>query len=123
MVSKLNRALALVRDAVVSFFALAIIAPTWAQLVHGGEGLAILLLVTLSLAFLVLSAVDVVLLARKVKWRGFFIGNAAYQLVLTFVLAGLLGIIGSVIFGLNALVLLTLRERRTESEPPISAPS
>ncbi len=120
MVRRRNKALALMRDALVSFFSVVVLSTSWGQWVRDP---VFYVVDSLAVVFLVLSAIDVALLARKVKWRGFYFGNAVYQLFPSFILTGLLGIFGAAVFVLNVAVLVTLREKRPEPsrQPPTHA--
>jgi hypothetical protein len=64
----------------------------------------------------VLSAINIVLLfVMKVKGRGYFYFNAVLQLILFFLVAGLLSHLGISFFILNLAIIFTLREKR---KPP-----
>ena len=116
LVSRLNRSLALSRDAVVTLFSVVIIASSWGRWF---EEPVFIVLDVLGAVFIVLSIVDVVMLARRGTGKRFYRWNAIYQIFPSLVLTGLLAI-GILFLILNIAVLLTLRERKPQ-EPPAAA--
>ena len=120
MVRRLNRVLQLVRDAVVTLTSVVLLATGWGKWV---EEPVWYILLALSAVFIALSAIDVVLVVRNVKRRGFYYGNAIYQLVPSFILLGLLPPLGAAILILNAGVLATLGVKKSPEEllkhPPV----
>ena len=118
MVTRRSKMLQLVRDAYVSALSVVLLASGWGLWV---EEPVWYILLAFSLAYIVLSGVSVILLFRNVHWRGFYFGNAIYQLFPSFILAGLLPLLGFVPLILNVVILFTLREKKA-TDTPIQQP-
>lgn len=117
MISRLNRMLQYARDAVMLVFSVVLAATTYGKWVQEpvfyvafGLGVVIVFLTVTNLALLV----------RKVKGRGYFFFNAIAQLPITFIIFGLLGVLGLVLMGLNIVVLITLKQKKEIMPPTIS---
>ncbi len=107
----------LVRDAVVIVFSVLLIATT-----QGSEEMAATLLQGLSAVFIALSVVDIVLVVLRRRARGFFLGNAAYQVAVSLLLTGLYPPAGVPILALNVFALVSLREKKTAEELALHPP-
>ena len=120
MVRRLNRVLQLARDAVVTLTSVVLLATGWGKWV---EEPVWYILLAFSAAFIGLSVVSVVLVAKNVKNRAFYFGNAIYQLFPSFILVGLLTYLGVAVLALNVAVLATLGVKKTPEEllkhPPV----
>lgn len=120
MAGRARRIAHLARDAVVLVLSAAIISTSWGKWT---EEPALYVLVGIGGVFVILSAVDVVLVLARVKNRGYFFANAIIQLVLGFLLSGLFLPFGLPVVVVNLLALVTLRQKKTPEElqahPPL----
>lgn len=114
---RIRAAAHLVRDAVVTLFSAMLIATT-----QGSEEMAATLLQGLGAVFIALSIVDVILVAAKRRARGFFVGNAVYQIIASFLIAGLFPPAGVPMLALNVVALVSLREKKTAEELALHPP-
>ncbi len=117
MVSKTNKRIALVRDFAVSLFSVVVVGSSWGKWVQEP---VFYVVDSLGLVFIVLSVVDVILIRRDVQRRGFYFGNAIYQLFPSFIFAGPL-VVGWIFLILNIAVLVTLKQKKIQ--PVEGAPS
>lgn len=65
---------------------------------------------------LVLTIINLVLNAFRVKRKGFFYGNAIFQLLISFLLLGLIMPLGAILLGFNIAVIVSLVEGKTPEE-------
>ena len=120
MAGRARKGIQLARDVVVALVSVVIIGSQYQRL---GEEPAFLVTVSISALTLLLSVVDAGLVLAGLKWKRYFLGNAAVQLVLGLLWLGLFAPVGAIIVGLNVLALVSLREKKTAEEmkahPPL----
>jgi MFS family permease len=120
LVRRLSRAVQGVRDAVLLVFSVVISSSTYGKWTNEPVFLVIF---PIGVILLVLTVVDIILLVGKLKRRSFFYANSIAQLPILLLFAGLLGVVGLVLFLLDAAVLVTLREKKSPEEilkhPPV----
>ncbi len=107
----------LARDAVVTVFSVLLIATA-----KGSEEMAAAVLQIFGATFIVLSIVDMVLVVAKRQARGFFIGNAVYQIIASLLLAGIYPPAGVPMLTLNVVALVPLRGKKTAEELALHPP-
>jgi len=108
MVSRLNRILQGVRDAILLVSSVLIMGSSYGKWVVEP---AHYVLFGLAAILFSLTAINIILLLRKIERKGYFYFNTIVQLPISFILAGLLGLIGIVFLIINLGILLTLRGR------------
>ncbi len=119
MVSRLNRILQTVRDIVLLVISVVLMSTSYGKWV---EEPAHYVLFGIAGTLFILSAVNMILLlAVKVKGRGYLFFNSILQLVLFFFLAGLLPPLGIPLLALDIAIIITLRQKKNKT-PPESTP-
>ena len=118
LVSRLNRRLQIIRDALAIFVSVLLILLGWGQwtkepvwyVIHG-----------FCVAFIVLSVINILMLRRNVRSKAFYYGNSIYQLLPSLILGGLLPIVFIPLLILNISVIVTLRQK-TPEQPGATVP-
>ncbi|MBI3841359.1 MAG: hypothetical protein HY297_05355 [Thaumarchaeota archaeon] len=121
-VRRISRVLQVVRDAVVLAFSLVVIGSTYGR--WGEEGGAVFLVVdALAGVLILLTVVDVLLVAKKVKRKGFYFFNSILQIPILALFVVFILYVGVALLLLDVAVLATLPEKKTPEElmkhPPI----
>lgn len=117
MVGRLNRILQFARDVILLVFGMVAMSTSYGKWVVEP---AHYVLFGISAALFALSVANIVLLIAKVKTRKYFYSNSIAQLVPSFILSGLLGVVGVTLLALNIAILVTLRAKKEKSAPQAS---
>lgn len=113
MVRRASRIIQTIRDAVLLVLSLILISTD----IGPGKELANFVLAGISATIFVLTVVNIILNALKVKRKGYFRGNSIFQLIVgLFLSLGLFLPLGIILVGFNLAVLATLREKKTLEE-------
>jgi len=112
MVRRASRIIQTIRDAILLILSLVLISTD----IGPGKEAANLLLAGISAAILVLTVLNIILNALKVKRKGYFLGNSIFQLLVGLFLLGLFPPLGVILVVFNLAVLATLREKKTLEE-------
>ena len=118
---RISRILQVVRDVAVLVFSVVTVGSTLPKFY---EEPVFLVVDSLGGLLLLLSVVDLILVAKNVKRKGFFYANSVIQLPVIGLFAGLfLGAFGLLFVALNIAILATLAEKKTAEElakhPPV----
>ena len=113
MVSRLSRAVQAARDIVLLVFSAVLIGSSYGRWV---QELVFLVLFIFGATLFTRSAINLALVAKNVRRKAFFYANSIVQLPITFILAGLLPVVGVPLLILNIVILVTLR-RKTVEQP------
>jgi len=101
-------------------FSFVLVASTYGKWVNDPVFLIVFPLAAILLA---LTVVNIILVAKNVKRKGFYYANSITQVPILFLFAGLLGVLGLVFIVLDIAVLVTLPEKKTPEEllrhPPV----
>jgi hypothetical protein len=110
MVRRASRIVQTVRDAILLVLSLVLVSTD----IGPGKELSNLLLAGISATIFILTVVNIILNALKVKRKGYFLGNSIVQLLIGFFpLLGLFPPLGIILIVFNLAVLFTLREKKT----------
>ena len=112
MVRRASRIIQTIRDAVLLVLSIVLISTD----IGPGKEASNLLLAGISAVILVLTAVNIILNAFKVKRKGYFRGNSIFQLLVGFFLLGLFPPLGVILVVFNLIVLASLHEKKTLEE-------
>ena len=113
MVRRASRIIQTIRDAILLVLSLILISTD----IGPGKELANFVLAGISATIFVLTVVNIILNALKVKRKGYFRGNSIFQLLVgLFLSLGLFPPLGIILVGFNLAVLATLREKKTLEE-------
>lgn len=113
MISKLNKRLQLIRDAILIVFSIVIMSTSYGKWVDEPVHYV---LFGMAAGLISLSVINIILILAKTQRRGYFYFNAIVQLPLDFILTGLGLFIGPVFFILNTAIIVTLRKENSQKK-------
>lgn len=105
-------ALQVVRDIAVLAFGVFLASAGYSQM---NRELVFVVLLGIGVALVVLTLIELLLLARKTKRKAYFYFNAIIQLPPLFIIAGLLGIVGVALLVLNVIIIVVLKREKTSA--------
>jgi len=107
-----SRVIQTVRDAIVALLSIVLISTD----IGPGKEMANYILAGICGVLLALTIVNIILNAFKVKRKGYFYGNAIFQLILGFFFLGLFAPLGVILLLFNLAVIVSLWEKKTPEE-------